>query len=191
MTRFLHRLRSQTGASLVEYALIASLVLLPSVAAMNAIASTMNTQFDNIEDNAASAGHGTTTTLGAGTTTSTSTTSAPSSTTSTTTTTTTTLPPTTTTTTTTLPPTTTTTTTTTTAAPNQEQTVSTSAGAFTIKVVNGTITLADYSLNWGWTGSYYYQTDGTMVINLYRNYGGHVTVKSWLDSYGTLHIDTW
>ena len=37
MKRLMRKLRSQTGASLVEYALIASLIALPSVGAMNAI----------------------------------------------------------------------------------------------------------------------------------------------------------
>jgi Flp pilus assembly pilin Flp len=62
MSRLLSRFRDQTGASLVEYALIASLIAIPSAATLSAISTTMNEEFNAIEDNAASAGHGASTT---------------------------------------------------------------------------------------------------------------------------------
>jgi len=178
MTHVFKKLRSQTGTALVEYALIASPVLLPSVAAMKTITSTTNDEFDTIEDNAASAGHGTTTTLASGGTTTTAaaatttSTAAPSTTTSTST-----ASTTTTTTTTTAPPSSTTTT----EAPvNQVQTINTSARSFTFEVVDGKIVLSGYTLNYGWGGSYYYESDGDMVATLNRYWGGSVTIKAWL-----------
>jgi Flp pilus assembly pilin Flp len=209
MSRFTKRLRSQTGAALVEYALVASLIALPSVAAMNAISANMNEEFNAIEDNAASAGHGTTTTEGATTTTAggegipttttttTTTTTAAPATTTTTTTTTTAAPGTTTTA---APGTTTTTTTaapatTTTAAPQaapayQEEYVETPAGWFVIAVNDGDIYIDDYSLGYRWTGTQQTDDDGNLVIDLdkRRSYR-EVHIFAWLDDDGYLHVD--
>ena len=195
MSRIFDRLRKETGASLVEYALIASLIALPSVGAMNAISATMNEEFNAIEDNAASAGHGTTTTAGATTTT------AGFGPTPTTTSTTTTAPPpsstTTTTTTTTVPPTTTTTTTTTAPPPTtttipgapayQSERVYTDGGWVEFELEDGEINIADYNLRRRWQGSQTRNPDGSLTVHLWKN-GNHVYIHAYVDSYGYLIV---
>jgi hypothetical protein len=73
----------------------------------------------------------------------------------------------------------------------QNQSINTSAGSFTFEVVNGTIVLSDYTLNYGWSGSYYYESDGDMVLTLYRYWGGSVTIKAWIDTDGNLRVSSW
>jgi Flp pilus assembly pilin Flp len=191
MRNLFKRLQGQKGASLVEYALVVSLLALPSVSVMQLISEQMTVHFTALETNVSSSGYHSTATEAPGPTpttttpppTTTTTTTPPPTTTSTTSTTTTT-----TTTTTTPPPTTTTTT----AAPaDQAQSISTSAGSFTFEVVDGDIVLSDYTLNYGWGGSYYYESDGDMVLTLNRYWGGSVTIKAWLDTDGILHVASW
>jgi len=206
MRNLFKRLQGQQGASLVEYALVVALLALPTVSVMQVISEEMAVHFAALESNVSSSGYRSATTEAPGPTP--VTTTAPPATTTTTTappatTTTTTAPPATTTTTTTAPPATTTTTTTTTTAPppttttttappaNQTQSISTSAGSFTFEVVDGEIVLSDYTLNHGWGGSYYYESDGDMVITLNRRWGGSVTIKAWLDTDGILHVASW
>ncbi len=195
MSRLLKRLRRESGATLVEYALVASLIALPSVAAMNAISTTMNEEFNAIEDNAASAGHGTTTTAaptpttsggGGPTTTTTSTTSTTAAPTTTSTTTTSTTTTTTTSTTTTAPPTTTTT-----SPPSapayQTETAYTEGGWLRFELDNGEINLDGYDLYWGWRGSMWRNGDGSLTIHLWERYGsGDVWVHAYVDEHGYL-----
>ena len=141
----------------------------------------MNEEFNAIEDNAASSSQSSTTTPT--TVATTTTTSGTSSTTTTSTTTSTTT-------------TTTTSTTTTTAAPTgppayQTQSVTVSSGTWTFEAVNGNISLDSYSLNWGWSGYYYYESDGDMVLKLEHYTGAQQTIKAWLDDDGFLHISVW
>jgi hypothetical protein len=51
--------------------------------------------------------------------------------------------------------------------------------------------LTDYHLNWGWSGSYYYEWDGDLVINLYYGYGGHITMKAKINASGDLVVYTY
>lgn len=199
MSRMIDMLRKETGASLVEYALIASLIALPSVATMNAISDTMNEEFNSIEDNAASAGHGTTTTAGAtpttagggATPTTTATTSAPPSTTSTTTTTTTTTVP--------AATTSTSTTTTTTAVPPpttappapvyQTETANTDGGWLEFELDDGEIRLNDYDLRRGWRGQMTRNPDGSLTVHLWQRSGrGEVWAHAYVDSNGNLIV---
>ncbi|MDJ0954197.1 MAG: Flp family type IVb pilin [Acidimicrobiia bacterium] len=195
MSRLMKRLRRETGATLVEYALVASLIALPSVAAMNAISTTMNEEFNAIEDNAASAGHGTTTTAapttttsgGGSTTTTTSTTSTTSTTAAPTTTSTTTTSTTTTSTTTTTAPPPTTTTSPPGAPPYQTETAYTPGGWLRFELDNGEINLDGYDLYWGWRGSMWRNGDGSLTIHLWERWDdGEVWVHAYLDENGYL-----
>ncbi|MCP4965948.1 MAG: Flp family type IVb pilin [bacterium] len=211
MKKILSRLRSERGASLVEYALVAVLFAIPSVAAIGQIESTMNDDFDSIEASSSSdpldfstTSTAPTTSHPEGTPTTTSTTAAPASTTSTTssTTTTTAAPPTSTTST-----TSTTTTTTTTAAPggggetpidpapaHQTETVDTDGGWITFELDNGEISIDSYSLERGWQGNYEVNEDGTqMTVWLWhRRDGSEITITTWVDEDGYLqtHVDS-
>ena len=182
-------LREEEGLTMVEYALIASLIAIPSVAAMNAISTTMNDEFNAIEDNAASAGHGTTTTAAPTTTTAgggggPTTTAAPTTTSTTTST------------------TTTTTTTTTTAAPAttttsppeapefQTETAYTEGGWLRFELENGEVNLAGYDLYWGWRGTLWRNEDGSLTIRLYEAYGyDEIWIQAYVDEYGYLQVD--
>jgi hypothetical protein len=69
--------------------------------------------------------------------------------------------------------------------------VETQAGTFTFEVIDGTIYLTDYDLNWGWGANTYYQWNGDLVVSLYRGWYGHQTIKAWLDGDGNLQVSVW
>ena len=68
MRAFLQRLRSQQGASLAEYALIASLIALPSLTVMGTFNDTMTNQFLALESSVESEGQSSATTAPPGST---------------------------------------------------------------------------------------------------------------------------
>jgi Flp pilus assembly pilin Flp len=197
MRNLFKRLQEQKGASLVEYALVVSLLALPSVSVMQLMSEQITVHFTALEANVSSSGYHSTAAEAPGPT---PTTTTPPPTTTTTTTTTTTPPPTTTTTTTTPPPATTTTTTTTaapvtttTAAPgapaHQSQEIETSAGTFTFVVVDGVISLDKYELKNRWKGEIHTESDGLVTIELERTRGnGSELITARLDANGFLYI---
>ena len=67
----------------------------------------------------------------------------------------------------------------------------TSSGTWTFEAVDGSISLDSYTVNSGWSGYYYYESDGDMVLKLEHWNGSRQTVKAWLDDDGFLHISVW
>ena len=191
MQRLMQRLRDERGASLVEYALLAALVAVPSLVAMDHLGTVINERFEaanaddysaasseigdsdesddsntgdsgNSDDSGDSDYSGDTTTTSTTTSTTTTTTAAPGGTGEN-------------------PGET---------APDEQYVAGNSyrAGPVTLGLVDGEIFVEGFDLNRRWRGEVIVQDDGSLVVRLTKR-SGAVTMTAWVDDDGYLHVN--